>query len=275
MTTYRVAVIAGDGVGREVTPIALAAASRAGEATGSFRIEPSALPWSCERYLAEGSMMPPDGLAILAEHDAILLGAVGHPSVPDHVSVWGLLLPIRQGLDLYVNLRPIRALEGIPTPLLRGGPDSVDMLFVRENTEGEYSGIGGRFRRGAPDELATQTSVYTRRGVERIVRYAFERARQRRRRVASVTKSNALQHTAVLWDEVVAGVARDFPDIELRSYLVDAMAARMVSDPGSLDVVVPDYVARHVIRLMWRRRLCGRRAERRDQGRPSLCGVAT
>ncbi len=183
-------------------------------------------------------MMPEDGLRVLEQHDAIFLGAVGSPGVPDHVSLWGLLLPIRQTFDLYVNLRPIRALEGIPSPLRHGSPETIDMLFIRENSEGEYSGIGGRFQRGLPDEVAIQTSVYTRRGVERVVRYAFERARERRKRVASVTKSNAIQHTAVLWDDVAREVSQQFLDVELRSYLVDAMAARMITDPASLDVVV-------------------------------------
>ena len=238
MTAYRIAVIPGDGIGKEVVPVGLAAARRALEVAGSQGIETTDLDWSCERYLRQGSMMPSDGLTTIADHDAILFGAVGSPSVPDHISLWGLLLPIRQAFDLYVNLRPIRVLDGIPSPLRLGTPETVDMLFIRENTEGEYSGVGGRFHEGSPDEVALQTAVYTRRGIERVARYAFARARDRGRRLASVTKSNAIQYTAVLWDEVVAEVARDFADVELTSYLVDAAAARMVSDPGSLDVVV-------------------------------------
>ena len=238
MTAYKIAVIPGDGIGKEVVPVGLAAVQRALEVTGSRRIETLELDWSCERYLREGSFMPTDGLTKLAEHDAILFGAVGLPRVPDHVSLWGLLLPIRQSFDLYVNLRPVRVLEGIVSPLRHGTRETIDMLFIRENTEGEYAGVGGRFHQGSPDEVALQTSVYTRRGVERIARFAFERARERRKQVASVTKSNAIQYTAVLWDEVVSDVAKGFPDVELTSYLVDAAAARMVTEPASLDVVV-------------------------------------
>ncbi|MDE3102692.1 MAG: tartrate dehydrogenase [Chloroflexota bacterium] len=238
VTTHRIAVIAGDGIGTEVIAAGIAAARRALEVTGTSTLATTDLDWSCERYAREGSMMPSSGLRILAQHDAIFLGAVGFPGVPDHVSLWGLLIPIRQGFDLYVNLRPVRVLEGIPSPLRAGTPESVDMLFVRENTEGEYAGVGGRYRKGTADEVAMQTAVYSRRGVERIARYAFERARERRKKVASVTKSNAIQYTAVLWDEVVAEVATDFPDVQLTSYLVDAMAARMITHPQSLDVVV-------------------------------------
>jgi tartrate dehydrogenase/decarboxylase / D-malate dehydrogenase len=236
---YRLAVIAGDGIGPEVVPEGLAAVRRAGDVTGSFGIEPIDFPWSCGWYLEHGAMMPTDGLARLADSDAIYLGAVGLPdAVPDHVSLWGLLLPIRQGFDQYINLRPCALLEGIPSPLAGRGPADIDILCIRENTEGEYSGIGGRFHRGAPEEVALQTSVYTRRGVERVVRYAFERAMARRKRLASATKSNALQYTAVLWDEVVDEVARDFPDVEVTPYHVDALAARFVTAPDSLDVVV-------------------------------------
>ncbi len=238
MTTHRLAVIPGDGIGSEVVPVGLSALRRAGEITGRFAIRTTDLDWSCDRYARTGAMMPADGLSILADHDAIYLGAVGHPSVPDDVSLWGLLIPIRQAFDLYVNLRPIRVLDGIESPLRNGTPSTVDMLYVRENTEGEYAGIGGRFQRGTPQEVAMQTAVYSRRGIERVARYAFERARERRKAVASVTKSNAIQHTAVLWDEVVREVATEFPDVTLRSYLVDAMAARMVTAPESLDVVV-------------------------------------
>lgn len=183
-------------------------------------------------------MMPEDGMAILAGHDAIYLGAVGFPGVPDNVSLWGLLLPIRQGFDQYVNLRPVRVLPGIPSPLRDGTPESVDILCIRENTEGEYAGVGGRFASGTGDELAIQTSVFTRRGITRIGRYAFEQGRLRRGRLASATKSNALQYSAVLWDEVMSDVSEDFPDVTLTSYHVDALAARFITAPESLDVVV-------------------------------------
>ena len=195
-------------------------------------------PWSCEWYAAHGTMMPDNALELLAETDAIFLGAVGYPGVPDHVSLWGLLLPIRQAFDQYVNLLPIRAMEGVAVPL---GPRSVqdlDILLVRENTEGEYVGIGGRAHRGTAHEVATQTTVFTRTGVERIVRFAFEQARSRSGRLASATKSNALQYTAVMWDEIVQEVAEDYPDVTVTSYLVDALAARFISAPETLDVVV-------------------------------------
>ena len=239
MRTHRLAVIAGDGIGLEVIPVGLDVIRRAAQVTGSFAIETIDYPWSCQWYLEHGAMMPADGLTQLADSDAIYLGAVGLPgSVPDHVSLWGLLLPIRQGFDQYINLRPCAVLEGIPSPLRDRGPADVDILCVRENTEGEYSGIGGRFHRGAPEEVALQTSVYTRRGVERVVRYAFQAAMGRRKKLASATKSNALQYTAVLWDEVADEVARDFPGVEMTPYHVDALAARFVTAPDSLDVVV-------------------------------------
>jgi tartrate dehydrogenase/decarboxylase/D-malate dehydrogenase len=238
-SSYRIAVIAGDGIGPEVIPHGLAAVRRAGEVTGSLSISIVDHPWSCGWYLEHGAMMPPDALTQLADSDAIYLGAVGLPgAVPDHVSLWGLLLPIRQGFDQYVNLRPCAVLDGIPSPLRDRGSADVDILCIRENTEGEYVGMGGRFHRGSPEEMALQTSVYTRRGVERVVRYAFARARERHRSLASATKSNALQYTAVLWDEIVDEVARDFPDVTVTPYHVDALAARFVTAPDTLDVVV-------------------------------------
>ena len=236
--TYQLASIPGDGVGKEVVPIALSVLRAAGELTNRFRLETTDLPWSCEYYLAHGMMMPSDGLRTLDAQDAIFLGAIGFPGVPDHISLWGLILPIRQSFDQYVNLRPIQVLDGIQSPLRTATPESVDILCVRENIEGEYAGVGGRLARGQPHEVAIQTSVFTRRGVERIVRYAFERARERRRRLASATKSNALQYSAVLWDEVVGEVAADYPDVTLTSYHVDALAARFVTHPETLDVVV-------------------------------------
>jgi tartrate dehydrogenase/decarboxylase / D-malate dehydrogenase len=238
VTDYTIAVIPGDGVGREVIPQGLRVMRRAGEVTGRFTIHERALPWSCEHYLETGRMMPEDGLAQLADADAIYLGAVGFPGVPDHVSLWGLLLPIRQGFDQYVNLRPVQVLDGIPSPLRDKGPAEVDILCIRENTEGEYAGLGGRFHVGRPEESAVQTSLFTRRGVARIARYAFDRARSRRGAVASATKSNALQFTAVMWDEVVAEVALEYPDVRLTAYHADALAARFVTAPETLDVVV-------------------------------------
>ncbi len=238
MKRYRLAVIPGDGVGGEVIPAGLDVLRRAAEVTGGFTLETIEYPWSCAWYLEHGRMMPEDGIERLRDSDAIYLGAVGFPAVPDHISLWGLLLPIRQNFDQYVNLRPIRLLDGIDGPLRDKGAGEIDMLCVRENTEGEYCGIGGRFHAGRPDESAVQTSLFTRRGVERVARYAFDRARERRHRVASATKSNALQYSAVLWDEVVAEVGLGYPDVELTKYHVDALAARFITAPESLDVVV-------------------------------------
>jgi tartrate dehydrogenase/decarboxylase / D-malate dehydrogenase len=238
MKRYRIAVIPGDGVGQEVVPEGLHAVRRAAQVTGSFEIETVDYPWSCSYYLEHGRMMPPDALDQLRDFDAIYLGAIGFPGVPDHVSLWEMLLPIRQGFDLWVNLRPIELWEGIQGPLRDKRPEDVDILCIRENTEGEYAGIGGRSRAGTPDEVALQTSVFTRQGVERIVRYSFERAMERERSLASATKSNALQYTAVMWDEVVDDVARDFPEVTVTAYHVDALAARFVTAPETLDVVV-------------------------------------
>ncbi len=238
MTTFRLAVIAGDGIGKEVIPVGLDVLRQAGRVTGRFEIVTRDLPWSCEYYLAHGVMMPADGLSILAEHDAVYLGAVGFPGVPDHVSLHGLLLPIRREFDQYVNLRPIRVLDGIASPLRLRDAGDIDMLCVRENTEGEYVGIGGRFKRGTPDDTAFQTSVFTRRGIERVARYAFAQARGRRRRLVSATKSNALQYSMVLWDEVIEALAAEFVDVQVARYHVDALAARFVTHPESIDVVV-------------------------------------
>lgn len=236
MKNYRIALLPGDGIGKEVVPAAvqvLKAAAR--EFTLSF--EP--FDWGCEYYLRTGRMMPPDGLDQLRPFDAILLGAIGHPTVPDHVSLRELLLRIRFEFDLYVNLRPVEILPGLECPLRWKKPEDVNMLFIRENSEGEYSGLGGRFHRGTPEEVAIQESVFTRRGVERVIRYAFDRARLRpRKRLASVTKSNAMQYAMVMWDEVFHEVAKDYPDITTAQYHVDAAAARMITHPESLDVVV-------------------------------------
>ncbi len=237
MRRYRIAAIPGDGIGREVVPVGVRALVAAADRF-RFHVQVTEFPWGCGYFLEHGEMMPPDGLDRLREFDAVLLGAVGDPRVPDHVSLWGLLLRIRKGFDLYVNLRPVRLLEGVPGPLAGRGPEDVDMVFVRENTEGEYAGAGGRVAQGTPHEVALQTSVYTRHGTERVVRYAFELARRRRRRLASVTKSNALQYTAVLWDEVVEAVSRDYPDVEVWKLLVDAAAYHMVLNPQRFDVVV-------------------------------------
>jgi tartrate dehydrogenase/decarboxylase / D-malate dehydrogenase len=229
--SYRIAVIAGDGAGPEV----IAEARKAVDALG-LEVEWNELPWGTEHFHAHGTMMPADGLDIARAHDAILLGAVGDPSVPDHVTLWGLLLPLRQGLDLWANLRPARLLDGVPSAL--EGRPSVDMLFVRENTEGEYSGVGGRAHQGLELEVGIETSVFTRGGVRRAIEHAFELAEGRRKLLTSATKSNASRYGYVLWDEIASEVAERHPAVRYERVLVDALAARMVSNPGSLDVVV-------------------------------------
>jgi tartrate dehydrogenase/decarboxylase / D-malate dehydrogenase len=236
MKTYRIALLPGDGIGKEVVPAAVRVIKAAADGF-SCLFEP--FEWGCEFYLRTGRMMPPDGLDQLRSMDAILLGAIGHPTVPDHISLRDLLLRIRFEFDLYVNLRPIEILPGFESPLRWKSPEQIRMLFIRENAEGEYCGAGGRFKIGTPDEIAVQESIFTRKGTQRIIRYAFEQARNRpRKRVASITKSNAMQHTMVLWDEVFSEIAQEFPDIETAKYHVDAAAARMITSPESLDVVV-------------------------------------
>jgi tartrate dehydrogenase/decarboxylase/D-malate dehydrogenase len=234
----RVAVIAGDGIGKEVIPAGLDVVKKAAAACGAT-IEFVEFPWGCDYYRAHGRMMAEDGFQRLREFDAIYLGAIGDPSVPDHISVWQLILPIRQRFDQYVNLRPMRLVAGATTPLAGRGPADIDMVCVRENSEGEYAGIGGRLHPETAHDVAQQVSVMTRRGIERIARYAFETAMKRPRKLlASATKSNALQYTMVLWDQVLDQVAKDYPGVSWRKYHVDALVARMVTDPGSLDVIV-------------------------------------
>ncbi|WOI58113.1 tartrate dehydrogenase [Palleronia sp. LCG004] len=235
MNTYKLALIPGDGIGGDVTDAAMEIL----EATArrhDFALEPQRFDWSCARYLETGAMMPDDGIEVLRGFDAILLGAVGWPeTVPDSVSLHGLLLPIRKAFDQYANIRPHRLLAGVEGPLKAEG---FDILCIRENTEGEYSGAGGRVHRGHDNEVAVETAIFTRAGVERILRFAFEQARNRRGHVTSVTKSNAQKHSMVFWDEMTARVAADYPDVTVEPMHIDAMAAKMVMAPASLDVVV-------------------------------------
>jgi len=231
--THRVALLAGDGVGPEVT----AEARKAVDALG-LDLEWTELPWGSAYWHEHGRMMPEDALDVVRAHDAILMGAVGDPSIPDHLSLWGLILDLRQRLDLWANLRPARLLDGIPCPLAGRGPADVDMLFVRENTEGEYAGVGGRAHRTLEGEVALEVGVFTRAGVERVLRHAFELAGARRGVVTSATKSNASRFGYVLWDEIAEEIAAEHPRIRYEKVLVDALAARMVRSPESLDVVV-------------------------------------
>ena len=237
MARYRVAVIAGDGIGKEVIPIGQKVIEAAlGDAA---EIEWVALPWSSDYYREHGRMMPDDGLDQLRAFDSIYLGAVGDPpDVPDYITLWGLLLPIRKQFDLHVNVRPVRLFQGIRGPLRDKGPADVDMLFIRENTEGEYAGAGGRVHQGTEHEVALQTSVFSRFNVERVVRYAFDQAQRRRKHLTSITKSNAMQYGMPFWDDVVNEVAGDYPDVEVTSLLVDAAAAAMITKPETFDVVV-------------------------------------
>lgn len=233
MTAHRVAVLPGDGVGPEVVGEAV----KIVDATG-VPIEWRELDWGSDHFHRTGSMAPDGFTEELERFDAILMGAVGDPTVPDHVSLWGLLLPIRQRLDLWANLRPVRLLEGVPGSLAGRRPEDVDMLFLRENSEGEYSGVGGRAHEGLAHEVGLETGVFTRVGLERVIEHAFELAQARRGHVVSATKSNASRYGYVLWDEVAAEAAQRHPDVRYERVLVDALAARMVGDPASLDIVV-------------------------------------
>ena len=231
--SYRIALIPGDGIGVPVTEAAFAVAQKA---AADVALEGVTFPWSCDYYLKHGEMMPADGVETLRGFDAIYLGAVGWPAkVADSVSLHGLLLPIRKAFVQYANIRPHRLLAGVEGPLKTR---DFDILCIRENTEGEYSGAGGRVHVGTPDEVAVETSVFTRTGVERILRFGFEQAMKRRRKLASVTKSNAQKYSMVFWDEITDRLAKEYKDVEVAHYHIDAMCARMVMAPESLDVVV-------------------------------------
>ena len=236
MKTYRIASIPGDGIGKEVIAAGIDVLNSLSEKE-NFRIEFVAFDWSSERYLKTGAYIPEGGLAELKTFDAIFFGAVGSPEVPDHISLWGLRLPICQGFDQYANVRPSRVLPGIKSPLDHG--NEIDWVIVRENTEGEYSGSGGRVHQGLPDEIATETSVFTRKGVERVHRFAFALAAKRKRKhLTLVTKSNAQRHGMVLWDEIFFEVAKDFPGVKTQRILVDAATTVMVLKPSAIDVMV-------------------------------------
>ncbi len=241
MRHYHIAVIPGDGIGPEVIAESVQTLTTLAELDGGFRLDTQQFNWGTERYLQEGALMPSDGLAVLEQggFDGILLGPVGDPRVPDHLTLWGLLLPIRQGFDQYVNLRPMRLLPGVRSPLAGKEIGDIDMVCIRENTEGEYAGVGGRIHQGMAAEVAIQSAIFTRAGTERVIRYAFDYARQHgRKKVTSDTKSNSLQYSMVFWDEVFQHVAAEYPEIEHEQQLIDSLAARMVSKPESLDVIV-------------------------------------
>ncbi|WAL69590.1 tartrate dehydrogenase [Amycolatopsis cynarae] len=234
---YRIASIPGDGIGVDVVAEARKVLDRAAARYG-FGLEWTEFDWSCERYSRTGTMMPEDGIERLSVFDAIFLGAVGFPGVPDHVSLWGLLIPVRRAFAQYVNLRPVRLLPGTSSVLKDRTAEELDMVIVRENSEGEYSELGGRHGSGHPGEFALQESVFTRVGVERIIRYAFELAGTRSGRLVSATKSNGIIHTMPFWDEIFAEVAADYPEVGAEQCHIDALAARMVQHPDRIDVVV-------------------------------------
>lgn len=234
---YRIALIPGDGIGREVVAEAVRVL-KALAAGFRFAIEFTEFPYSCAWYRKTGAMMPPDGLERLRSFDAIFLGAVGDPGVPDHISLWGLLIPIRRGFDQYVNLRPVRLLPGIRSPLAGRTARDIDFVIVRENTEGEYSQIGGRLYTGTEREIAVQESVFTRVGVDRVLRFAFELARGRRGQVTSATKSNGIIHTMPFWDERFRAIAADYPDVRTAQFHIDILSAHFVQHPDWFDVVV-------------------------------------
>ena len=239
MTRYRIAVIPGDGIGQEVVPEGLKVLRTLEKLHGGLTFECDEFPWGSDYYHRTGRMMAEDGLATVRAYDAIYFGAVGWPTVPDHVSLWGLRLAICQGFDQYANIRPSRLLPGIRGPLRDKGPADLDFLIVRENTEGEYAGAGGRVHRGTGHEVAMQVAVFSRFAVERIIDYAFHLARTRpRKKVTNVTKSNAQQYSMVLWDEIFADTAARYPDVTNERWLVDAMTTRFIARPETCDVVV-------------------------------------
>lgn len=238
MPRYRIAVIAGDGIGREVVPEGIRVLEAAGRGHGVEFLWDE-VPWGCQHLLDTGKLLPDDGFELLAGHDAIYLGAVGHPKVPDHVSLWGLLIPIRRRMRQYANVRPVRLLPGIRSPLADRGPADIDFVIVRENAEGEYSEIGGRMYQGTELEMAVQESVFTKKGVDRILRYAFALARSRpKKHLTSATKSNGIIHTMPYWDERFRAVAAEFPDVRTDQFHVDILTAHFVQHPDWFDVVV-------------------------------------
>lgn len=235
---HKIAVIMGDGIGKEILPEGMRVLDAAGARFG-FKLIWTQFPWSCEYYSSTGEMMPKDGLDILKEYEAIFLGAVGYPGVPDHVSLWGLLIPIRRRFQQYVNFRPVRNMRGITSPLRNIEPEQIDFCVVRENNEGEYSNIGGRIYEGTDQEFAIQESVFTRKGVERIVRYAFDLARTRKKKhVTSATKSNGIVFTMPYWDEIFREISRQYPEIQADQFHIDGLTAAMVAHPERFDVIV-------------------------------------
>ena len=238
MKEYKIAVIPGDGIGPEVMRESVKVLEHIARKDGSFCFSFSYFPWGCEYYLKNGEMMPADGMEILKGFNAILLGAVGYPGVPDHISLRDLLLRIRHDFDEYINLRPVRLLKGAACPLAGVKPEDVDMLFVRENSEGEYSGQGAWLYKDSPQEVVIQDSVFSRKGTERVIRYAYELARKEKKTLTSISKGNALNYSMVFWDQIFKEVGADYPDVQTSSLLVDAAAMFMVKNPARFQIVV-------------------------------------
>lgn len=238
MQIHRIAVIPGDGIGPEVIAEGIKVLDKIAELDGSFKFEYVTFPWGCEYYLKNGRMMNQDGIEQLSKFDAIFLGAVGFPGVPDHISLWELLLTIRKSFDQYVNLRPVKLLKGAPCPLKDIKCEDVDMIFVRENSEGEYAGSGSWNYKNSPYEVVIQNGVFSRHGCERIIRYAFELARSKGKSLTSISKGNALNYSMVFWDQIFNEISKEYPDIKTASYLVDAASMLMVKNPERFEVVV-------------------------------------
>lgn len=238
MEKYKIAVIAGDGIGPEVIAEGKKVLAGIAELDGGFGVEFTDFPWGCEYYLKNGEMMPDDALATLKNFDAIYLGAVGYPGVPDNVSLGGLLLKIRRGFDEYINLRPVKLLKGAPCPLKDATESDIDMIVVRENSEGEYADVGARLYRGTPNEIALQTGVFSRKGCERVIRYAYELARSAKKTLTSVSKGNALGYSMVFWDAIFAEVGKEYPDVKTSSLMVDAASMFFVKNPQRFQIVV-------------------------------------
>lgn len=238
MQTYKIAVIGGDGIGPEVISEGVKVLKKVAQLDGSFEFQFTEFPWGCGYYLEHGKMMPEDGIEILSKFDAILLGAVGAPGVPDHISLWDLLLKIRKSFDQYINLRPIKLLDGAPCPLKDVAKEDVDMIFVRENSEGEYAGSGSWLFKNKPNEVVIQDGVFSRVGCERVIRYAYELAKKENKSLTSISKANALNYSMVFWDQIFAEIGREYPQVQTHSYLVDAASMFMVKDPKRFEVVV-------------------------------------
>lgn len=238
MKKYKIAVIGGDGIGPEVIGEGIKVLKKVEELDGNIAFDFEYFPWGCEYYLKNGKMMDEDGMETLKGFDAIFLGAVGFPGVPDHISLWDLLLKIRKGFDQYINIRPVTLLKGAPCPLAGVKREDIDMLFIRENSEGEYAGAGDWLFKGKENEVVLQTGVFSRKGVERVIRYAYEIAKKEGKTLSSISKGNALNYSMVFWDEVFEEVGKEYPEVKTYSYLVDAAAMFMVKDPKRFEVVV-------------------------------------